>query len=112
MRLVNAGTPLQDDDLFELLCPSLVHLGSSVVFKGQLKISGEPLDSKVVCKMVERDMTPLEAEAKFYTATLQDIQHRVVLRFFLYATAEKDVIRFACMLTRYCRRAMTGRWGR
>ena len=108
---VNPGDQL--DDLYELSCPYLIHVGYSSVVMGELKVNGQLVCSEVACKMVEGDAVPvLEAEAKFYTTTLLKAQHIWVPRFILYATGvlPPDQRPYACMLTRYGGRAMTGGW--
>ncbi|KAJ3554399.1 hypothetical protein NM688_g3132 [Phlebia brevispora] len=107
----DSAAPSRDGNL-RFTSRHALHIGSSQVFKGTLKIGDDLYPKKVVCKLVVGDVSRTRAEADFYEKYLKTVQGFLVPKFIGMFSgtskySEEDV---ACLLLEYAGKALQDSW--
>ena len=93
---------------FNFTSRKLLHFGDSVVCAGILSEPNQP-DMRVVCKLVQGDISAALWEAELYTGKLAHLQGQDVPRFYgLFGSQDDYDPPVACMIIEYCGRTVLG----
>ncbi|KAJ3547333.1 hypothetical protein NM688_g5413 [Phlebia brevispora] len=106
---VNPGTP--QAAVLRFTSNTLLHMGHSEVYRGDLKKEGDEVAEEIVCKLVEGDgVLSLRSEAILYESTLKPLQGRDVPRFigFYCGVSQLSERPIACLLLEYCGNCLRG----